>query len=76
MKYRYRTLQTSYRFESCPDRMSKRRIGWYEDGSIKHSYFRRRKHHRTKRNGFCRIRWKMYVAKAIKLDKAFDRLSG
>lgn len=54
--------------------MSKRRIGWYEDGSIKHSYFRRRKHHRTKRNGFRMIRWMMYVAMAEKLNKAFDMM--
>lgn len=54
--------------------MSKRRIGWYEDGSVKHSYFRRCKHHRTKRNGFRMIRWKMYVAMSIKLDKAFDMM--
>lgn len=61
---------------STPDlaAMSKRRIGWYEDGSFKYSYFRRFKHYRIKRNGFRMIRWKMYVAMAIKLNKAFDMM--
>lgn len=54
--------------------MSKRRIGWYEDGSFKYSYFRRFKHYRIKRNGFRMIRWKMYVAMSEKLNKAFDMM--
>jgi len=53
--------------------MSKRIIGKYEDGSVKHSYFRRFKHYRIKRNGFAKIRWKMYVAKSIKWETDFDR---
>ncbi len=48
--------------------MSKMIIGRYEDGSIKHCYFRKTKHHRIKRNGFLPIRWKMYVAKSWQID--------
>lgn len=48
--------------------MSKRIIGKYEDGSVKRSYFRRFKHYRIKRNGFHKIRWKMYVAKIVKRE--------
>jgi hypothetical protein len=53
--------------------MSKRVIGHYEDGSVKHSYFRRFKHYRIKRNGFGRIRFKMWVAKVNKVDADLDR---
>ena len=53
--------------------MSKRVIGKYEDGSVKHSYFRRFKHHRIKRNGFSRIRFKMWIAKVNKVDADLDR---
>ena len=53
--------------------MSKRVIGKYEDGSVKHSYFRRFKHHRIKRNGFSRIRFKMWIAKVTKVDTDLDR---
>jgi hypothetical protein len=49
--------------------MSKMVIGRYEDGSIKHSYFRITRHHRIKRNGFLPIRWKLYVAKSWQMEK-------
>ena len=52
--------------------MSKIPIGRYEDGSIKHCYFRRRKHLRTKRNGFSKIRRRMWIAKMIKTDASLD----
>jgi hypothetical protein len=48
--------------------MSKRIIGRYEDGSIKHCYFRKARHYRIKRNGFLPIRWRMYVAKSWQMD--------
>ena len=43
-------------------------IGRYDDGSIKHSYFRKTRHHRIGRNGFHPIRWRMYVAKSWQID--------
>lgn len=52
--------------------MSKRIIGKYEDGSVKRSYFRRFKHYRIKRNGFHKIRWKMYIAKIVKREVIFN----
>lgn len=52
--------------------MSKIPIGVYEDGSVKHCYFRRRKHNRIKRNGFSKIRRRMWIAKMIKTDVALD----
>jgi hypothetical protein len=51
--------------------MSKLIIGRYNDGSIKHCYFRKRKHHRVKRNGFLPIRWRMYVAKSWLKDMEY-----
>lgn len=53
--------------------MSKRIIGKYEDGSVKHSYFRRFKHYRIKRNGFHKIRWQMHIAHQIKWEVDFYR---
>ena len=52
--------------------MSKIPIGVYEDGSVKHCYFRRYKHLRIKRNGFSKIRRRMWIAKMIKTDVALD----
>jgi hypothetical protein len=53
--------------------MSKRIVGRYECGSIKHSYFRKTRHHRIKRNGFLPIRWKMYCAKAWQEDVQLNK---
>lgn len=53
--------------------MSKIPIGRYEDGSIKHCYFRRYKHHRIKRNGFSMIRRRMWIAGSIKANADIDR---
>ena len=53
--------------------MSKMITGRYDDGSIKHSYFRKTRHHRIKRNGFSPIRWKMYVAKGWQLEKQLNK---
>ncbi len=53
--------------------MSKIPIGRYEDGSIKHCYFRRSKHNRIKRNGFSKIRYRMFIAGWIKQESATDR---
>lgn len=48
--------------------MSKRIIGRYECGAVSHSYFRKIKHHRIKRNGWRTIRWRMYLAKQIQIE--------
>jgi hypothetical protein len=48
--------------------MSKYRIGCYEDGSPKFAYLRKRKHYRTKFNGYTPIRRIMYFAHQIKWD--------
>jgi hypothetical protein len=48
--------------------MSKMITGRYDDGSIKHSYFRKTRHHRIKRNGFLPLRWKIYAAKSWQMD--------
>lgn len=53
--------------------MSKIPIGVYEDGSVKHCYFRRRKHNRIKRNGFSMIRRRMWIAGCIKTNADIDR---
>lgn len=56
--------------------MSKMIIGRYESGEIKHSYFRRTRHHRIKRNGFLPIRWKMYCAKIWNEDAQLKKKYG
>jgi hypothetical protein len=48
--------------------MSKYRIGFYEDGSPKFAYLRKRKHLRRKIYGFHPIRRIMYFAHQIKWD--------
>ena len=47
--------------------------GRYEDGTIKHSYFRKTRHHRIVRNGFLPIRWKLYVAKSWQIDTQLNK---